>query len=380
LDILMIWHELWLQKIKQRREMVRKCLIIFFVTFNVVVYSQAFENKWGLSIGGVYPRFFSVTGTGYSGDNNYGAYFSIERYFNEHVSLRALFNFVHMESIYSPIGGGKQKSHTVNQFALNADVLYKFLPCDLVSPYFILGMGATSFTNKNSFNPDVDDTFGGYQLNLGAGIEWGFSENLALKTEAVYRTASNNRLDGNERLNENFKGLFGGNADTYATIELGLTWYFSKGDLSNICDKCPEGYREVLVRDTVVLEKIVERRLVDTVTVFQKDLQIFGVNFAFDKYELNPESYAILDRTISVLKENPDIYIIISGHTDDRGSNEYNRKLSENRVNTVYNYLISNGINSNRITKTWHGEEIPIRDNSTIINRAFNRRVEIKIQ
>lgn len=360
--------------------MVRKCLILFFVIFNAVLYPQAFESKWGLGVGGIYPRFFSVTGTGYSGDNNYGAYFSVERYFNEQVSLRGLFNFVHMESIYSPIGGGTQESHTVNQFALNADVLYKFLPCDLVSPYFVLGMGATNFTNDNSFNPDVDDSFFGYQVNLGAGIEWGFSEDLALKTEAVYRTASNNRIDGNERLNENSKGLFGGNADTYATIDLGLTWYFSKDDPSDICDKCPEGYREVLVRDTVVIEKVIERKVIDTLTISKKTPQVFGVNFAFDKYELNPESYAVLDRVVSVLNENSDIEIVISGHTDDRGSNEYNRKLSENRVNTVYNYLLSNGINSSRIMKTWHGEEIPVKENNTDINRAFNRRVEIKIK
>jgi len=72
--------------------------------------------------------------------------------------------------------------------------------------------------------------------------------------------------------------------------------------------------------------------------------------------------------------------IIISGHTDSKGSDEYNQKLSENRVNTVYNYLTSNGIKSERITKSWFGEEKPIKENSTDINRAFNRRVEIKIR
>lgn len=360
--------------------MLRKYLVLFIVLFNAALFSQAYETKWGVGVGGIYPRFFSVTSTGYSGNENYGAYFSVERYFNEQVSLRGLFNFVHMASNYSLVVGDPVQTHTVNQFAANLDVLYKFLPCRLVSPYVVFGLGATNFTNDNSYNPDADDTFFGYQVNLGAGIEWGFDEYLAFKTEAVYRTASNNKIDGNERLNENSKGLFGGNGDTYATFDVGLIWYFSKGDASDICDKCPEGYREVLVRDTVFIEKIIEKKSIDTVKVITKAPYVFGVNFAFDKYNLNPESYAILDRAVETLKQNSDMDIVISGHTDNKGSNEYNIKLSENRVNTVYNYLTANGIEPERIVKNWFGEEKPIRDNNTDINRAFNRRVEIKIK
>lgn len=360
--------------------MFRKFIVLFVVLFNAVLFSQAFETKWGVGVGGIYPRFFSVTGTGFSANENYGAYFSVERYFNEQVSLRGLFNFVHITSNYSLVEGSPIQTHTVNQFAANLDVLYKFLPCRLVSPYVLFGLGATNFTNNHSFNPIVDDAFYGYQLNLGAGIEWGFNEDLSLKTEAVYRTASNNKIDGNERLNENFKGLFGGNGDTYATFDVGLIWYFSKGNASDICDKCPEGYREVLVRDTIFIEKVIERKIVDTVKVVSKSPFLFGVNFAFDKYDLNTESYAVLDRAVETLKQNPDMDIVISGHTDSKGSDEYNQKLSENRVNTVYNYLTSNGIKSERITKSWFGEERPIRENNTDINRAFNRRVEIKIK
>ncbi len=360
--------------------MSKKFAVLSVVLFNSILFSQAFETKWGAGAGAVYPRFFSVTGTGFSGDENYGAYFSVERYFNEQVSLRGLFNYVYMTSNYYLAEGGSPQTHNINQYALNLDALYKFLPCELVSPYFVFGMGVTNFSNDNSFNPDMNDSFFGYQVNLGAGIEWGFNENFALKTEAVYRTASNNKIDGNERLNENSKGLFGGNADTYATIDLGVVWYFSKGEISDKCVKCPEGYREVLVRDTVTIEKIIEKKFIDTVIINSNDPYLFGVNFAFDKYELNIESYPILERAVETLKQNPAMDIMISGHTDDKGSNQYNQKLSENRVNTVYNYLISNGIESSRISKNWFGEDKPVKENSTDINRAFNRRVEIKIK
>lgn len=356
-----------------------RLIVLFIVLFNVVLFSQAFETKWGVGVGGIYPRFFSVSGTGYSGNVNFGAYFSAEKYFNEQVSLRGLFNFVHMTSYYL-VEGSPAQSHTVNHFALNLDAIYKFLPCRLVSPYGLIGLGVTNFTNKHSFNPDVDDTFFGYQLNLGVGIEWGFNEDISLKTEAVYRTTSNNKIDGNERLNENSKGLFGGNGDTYATLDVGVIWYFNKGAVSDICDKCPEGYREVLIRDTVVVEKVIEKNIVDTVFIKSREPYLFGVNFAFDKYELNPESYAVLERVIEILKENPELDIIISGYTDNKGSDGYNEKLSENRARTVFNYLVANGIKKERISENWFGEEQPLKDNNSEFNRAFNRRVEIKIQ
>lgn len=359
--------------------MLRRTTILIVILFNAAVFSQAFESKWGLGGGFTYPRFFSVTGDNFSGNDNYGAYISLERYFNEQVSLRGLLNFAHMESNYYLIGGSTVQSHTVNQFALNLDVLYKFLPCKLVSPYLLIGGGVTNFTNDHSFYPPLDKNFWGYQVNVGAGIEWGFNEDLALKTEAVYRTASNNKLDGNDRINENYKGLFGGNGDTYATFDVGLVWYFSKDNVSDICKKCPEGIREVLVRDTIYVEKVKEVKKVIVDTVYVEKPNLFGVNFNFDKYSLSPESYPILDHDIKTLKDNPTLNILLSGYTDNLGSNQYNEKLSENRVNTVYNFLVSSGINSNRITKKWYGESDPVRNNDSAIDRAFNRRVEIKV-
>ena len=358
--------------------MLRQFTVLLVLLINVSIFSQAYESKWGVGIGGVYPRFFSVSGDGYSDNNNYGGFVSIERYFNEQVSLRVLANYIHMESNYTSVSSTSE-THKLNQFAGNLDVLYKFLPCDLVSPYLVFGFGVTSFKNENSYSSDLDDNFWGYQTNIGLGVEWGLSNDLAIKTEANYRTASNNKIDGNYSINENSKGLLGGNGDTYGTFDLGLVWYFDLGNESKVCEKCPEGIREVLVRDTVYVDRVkeVEKIIYDTVYVEKPNL--FGVNFKFDKYNLSPESYPILDHAVETLNQYPDMGILITGHTDSYGTNQYNDKLSENRVNTVYDYLISKGINSNRIEKSWYGEDKPIRDNKTDLNRAFNRRVEIKV-
>lgn len=359
--------------------MFKKSIIIFLIFAVYPLYSQVAESKWGIGAGGIYPRFFSVSGDGFSGNKNYGAFLSVDRFFNEYLSLRASINFLHIESNYYREGLSGVQSHQLNQFAGNLDILYKFLPCENFSPYLGFGVGVTNFTNKNSFNPDVDDTFTGYQVNFGLGVEWGLSEKFSLRTEAFYYTASNNKIDGNERINENSKGFFGGNGDTYGTFSAGIVWYFEKGEVSELCEKCPEGIREVKVIDTVYIEKIKEIQKVIYDTVFVEKPKLFGVNFQFDKYTLSPESYPIMEHNIKTLKQFPDMKVLISGHTDNYGSEKYNDKLSESRVNAVYEYLVSNGINENRIEKAWYGESKPIKDNNTDINRAFNRRVEIKV-
>lgn len=355
----------------------KKLFILFLILFSLPTFSQVSDSKWGLGFGGFYPRFFSVSGDGFSGNENYGMYISVDRFFNEYMSLRGSINFLHIESNYYREGLSGPQTHKLNQFAGNLDIIYKFLPCENISPYLAFGIGITNFSNENSYNPDVDGNFTGYQVNFGLGVEWGLSDVFSLITEAMYYTASNNKIDGNERVNENSKGFFGGNGDTYGALCAGIIWYFDLGEKSDLCDKCPEGYREVIVRDTIYNIREVQKIIYDTVYVEKPKL--FGVNFQFDKYTLSPESYPILENIIKTLQQFPDIDILISGHTDSFGKNEYNDKLSENRVNTVYDYLISNGIDSKRIEKRWYGETKPIKNNDTDINRAFNRRVEIKV-
>ncbi len=355
-------------------------LIIGVLLINIQVsYSQTYSDKWAFGIGATYPRFFSVSGTDFSGNENYGAYFSVEYFFNEQVSLRLLNNYLRLESNFTRIPGTQIQSHFMNQFSSNIDVIYEFIPCRSVSPYLLFGGGITFFKNENSYNPDLDDDFLGYQANFGVGVRWGLSESFALRTEAVYHTASNNKIDGNDRFNENFKGLFGGNGDTYGRFDLGLLWYFSKGDVSDLCEKCPEGLREIYYRDSIIIKEPFEVIRYEKDTLKVKDPVLFNIHFEFDKHTLSPEAYPILDQAVKTLNEFRNVQIVISGHTDSYGSDEYNEKLSQRRVETVYNYLISNGVSPDRINKSWFGEKQPIRSNDNDINRAFNRRVEIKI-
>jgi outer membrane protein OmpA-like peptidoglycan-associated protein len=105
-----------------------------------------------------------------------------------------------------------------------------------------------------------------------------------------------------------------------------------------------------------------------------------SVLFEQSKTSLLPESFAELDLIVSFLKDNPSVQIELSGHTDNRGVPFQNVKLSQGRVDTVKEYLISKGIDKKRISGKGYGGNKPIASNTTEETRRLNRRVEFTIK
>ena len=92
-----------------------------------------------------------------------------------------------------------------------------------------------------------------------------------------------------------------------------------------------------------------------------------------------PGAQEILDRdVVPELKADPRLRVIIEGHTDSVGSDEYNMELSGRRAGAVSKYLVSKGIDSTRLQAKGLGETQPIASNDTEEGRAKNRRVELK--
>ncbi|OYX28235.1 MAG: hypothetical protein B7Z06_02175 [Flavobacteriales bacterium 32-35-8] len=104
-----------------------------------------------------------------------------------------------------------------------------------------------------------------------------------------------------------------------------------------------------------------------------------GVYFDTNKFNLNTASQTTLNKLIGVFKEYPDTNILVVGHTDSQGAEDYNMTLSKNRAYAVTNYLSQNGISNGRLTTNWFGESQPMHDNSTAAGRAKNRRVNVAI-
>ena len=101
--------------------------------------------------------------------------------------------------------------------------------------------------------------------------------------------------------------------------------------------------------------------------------------FDFDKYAIKPEGKAKLDDLVAKTKGINLEVIIAVGHTDNIGTFEYNQKLSERRANAVKEYLVSKGIEKNRIYTEGKSFKQPIASNSTPEGRAKNRRTEIEV-
>lgn len=108
-------------------------------------------------------------------------------------------------------------------------------------------------------------------------------------------------------------------------------------------------------------------------------VRLNNIFFETDKSELLPASFTELDKLIVMLNQNIKIKIEIGGHTDNIGSDSYNQKLSERRANAVKDYLISKGINADRIVAKGYGESKPVVENNSPENNALNRRVEFTI-
>ena len=104
-----------------------------------------------------------------------------------------------------------------------------------------------------------------------------------------------------------------------------------------------------------------------------------NIFFDTDKYDLEPDSKAELDKLVEFLRKNPGMKIEISGHTDNVGSDTHNQELSQNRAHSVYNYLISNGIDKERLTFRGYGKSMAIDTNDNPEGRAHNRRTEFKV-
>ena len=98
------------------------------------------------------------------------------------------------------------------------------------------------------------------------------------------------------------------------------------------------------------------------------------VFFDFDKYDVRPEDAKTLDANAAWLKTNADNLVLIEGHCDERGTNEYNLALGERRAKATMNYLVSQGVQANRITIISYGEERPVCNEKTESCWSKNRR------
>lgn len=343
------------------------------------------KTSWALGFGIAYPRYFSSHLRPL--EENYGAFASIEKNFTEHSALR-------LKGYWQRLlgrQGGTGTEVSTDLFSLDLGYLYRFSPCEIVSPYMLLGIGA-AYTNPSwgSPAPPPPPNINGdanFMLKwiAGAGVNWQLSPNWGLSTEFAFNTISS-QVEG--IINNSREGIFGSNTTSFISVDVGALYYFSKGAPSQYCQLYSGINANVPEFDYERIENIVKKHIprevvkevVVKVPVVTKDNWVLvGCTFGFNKATLKKEAQPILWHATQVLLSNPDLKVEVQGYTDGIGSDNYNVKLSEKRAQAVKNYLVARGIASDRLVVKGYGKANPVASNQTADGRALNRRIEFKV-
>lgn len=142
----------------------------------------------------------------------------------------------------------------------------------------------------------------------------------------------------------------------------------SDGDgVIDALDKCPGTPAGVMVNSDGCPE------------VGEKLVSLQGVNFATNSARIMPESESILNEAVMALNDASSVHVRVEGHTDSRGSDAYNEKLSQRRAESVVAYLVSKGISADRLSAIGYGESAPVAPNDTAENMYKNRRVDLVV-
>lgn len=352
-------------------------IAILIICSSVFTEAQVAKDAWVLGFGPSMPKVALSW-------ENVGAYLSIQRNFTEHAGLRLSGNY---SNLTRGFGEDDVEETKTRSYWSSLDLVYYFSPCNSFSPYAVAGVGVNYFTHDNpQHEPIADKPDVVAQFGLGIGAEIYLGEDWKLKPEIGFYTPLTDYYDG--RYGSNGGGVFGTSYDTFVKGDLGVQWYFSKGEPSKICQLYSgivqtdnfdyENFEKVLEQNIPeeVLSKVV---VVKSVPKKEDKLLLLGVGFEFNSSKLTAESYPVLYHVSKTLIENPNLRIEIEGHCDNSGTTEVNQKISQQRADVVKNYMLERDIDESRIKAVGYGSTKPIADNSTEEGKAMNRRIEFKV-
>lgn len=160
---------------------------------------------------------------------------------------------------------------------------------------------------------------------------------------------------------------------------------------SQVKTALPDGYQSVLnlsasapvVAEPEPVPKMSAEEKVSAISCQERFTGLLAnsiINFSTANAEISTDSYALLDKLAVIAEECSAAKITIKGHTDSRGAESYNQQLSQNRAQSVVDFLVSKGVDSTRLTAIGFGENAAIADNTTSEGRALNRRIEFTVK
>ena len=314
--------------------------------------------------------------------------------------LEGVFTYIDTES---ETGAGDVKGY---QYRI--DGLYHFMPSGKLLPYLGAGIGGITL------DPDRGGSDTDPLINYGAGVKYFLKENMALRGD-VRHIISFGSVHHNLCYTIGLSIFFGGEKKKIVeppadTDKDGVYDYLDKcpntpagvkvdtkgcpldsdGDgVYDYQDQCPDTPAGVKVdtkgcpldSDGDGVPDYLDQcpRTPAGATVNEVGCWVCkGLEFDFDKWNIKPRYYPILDEAADCMNQHPYLKVEIQGHTDNIGTQEYNQKLSEKRAGEVMNYFLKKGISQERLSTMGYGFSKPIASNDTPEGRAMNRRVQLK--
>lgn len=363
------------------------------------------KNAWALSLGGSH----GTNATADQWDIQYRGYFQYEIIPSRLIGQLGL----GLVGLYAP------GSYSASMGILDARALYTPFSLPNLNPYVYGGVGmAKVLENVHGLLPVVP---------LGAGLQTRIANGVLMDINTGYTVIFSDKVDGQSRTNKNLNPLSSGRHDGFYGITLGVSLSLGGEDEQADTKKqeleAAEARRvrelaaaeAVRVKENADAEAKLTKQLADaealrvkqqaeseaaakvanaaydadirlaasqkgrdTVISFVKGKTIVlrGINFEFNKAALTPESETFLLRAYTALVVNPTVQIVITGHTDNIGTQESNQKLSLERAQAVRNWLVDRGISSSRLRTVGRGQNEPVAQNDTEEGRAQNRRME----
>ncbi len=257
------------------------------------------------------------------------------------------------------------------------------------NPYLLFGLGYQKSEEEYAavdLNGPRERKDGNFAAKVGAGLQTTFDKRVAVRAEVAYRADFDDQsyhAAGEDWFGDVLASVgvvipLGpapvAAAPAPAPVAPSCADLDDDGDGVNNCDdRCPDSQPGQTIGPDGCPVPV--------------SIDLKGVNFDFDKSNLRPDAVAILGEASEILKRYPDLRVEVAGHTDSKGTDAYNQKLSERRATAVYNYLTQNGVDASRLVgPIGYGESRPIAPNTNSDGsdnpegRAKNRRTELNVQ